>query len=188
MLKWEIVTGDEILKKEIERWRKDFDDWFDTYNTDKFRKISREKMLSEESPEPRIYYLMCKTPEEIKERFPFEAKEQCSSCGESTDIWLETKSSFGNEYSCGMKMCPACAGKLKEKINEMECMIGNQERDLYSREKYQHIPRYIHIKMRNGEDLTAEENRIVKEFLKNKEEEEKKEQSCIETLVGFLKI
>lgn len=122
-LKWKIVTGDEKLKNTIERLKETFDRWFNEYWA---HKISREEMLSPSSPLPHIYYKMCKTPEEIKEKFPYEVQETCSSCGETTDIWIETDFSFCNEYGCGMKLCPDCAKELKKKITELQRMVKNQ--------------------------------------------------------------
>lgn len=119
-LKWKIVTGDEKLKNAIKRLKETFDKWFYEHW---LHKISREEMLSPNSPLPHIYYKMCKTPEEVKEKFPYEALETCSSCGETTDIWIETEFSFCDEYGCGMKLCPDCARELGEKIKELQSMI-----------------------------------------------------------------
>lgn len=114
MLEWKIVTGDEKLEKEIERVKNSFDSWFDKYWKDV---ISKEKMLSEDSPVLHVYYKMCKSEDEIKKKFPLEAMEECSSCGKYVDKWIETRFSFCNEYGCGMTLCKDCAEKLRDEIN-----------------------------------------------------------------------
>ncbi len=76
-------------------------------------------MLSPESPCEHVYYKMCKTFDEVKEKYPLEAQEICSSCGEYTDKWIETSFSFCDEYGCGMVLCKKCAEKLKDKISEL---------------------------------------------------------------------
>lgn len=109
MLKWEIKNGDDKLRHEIKRQKEGFDRWFSSYWD---TKCSREKMLSENSPIEHVYYKMCKTFDEVKEKYPFEAKEQCSSCGEYVDEWIETSFSFCDEYGCGMSLCKDCSEKL----------------------------------------------------------------------------
>lgn len=81
-------------------------------------------MLSPDSPLPHVYYKMCLPFEEVKEKLPHEAMRSCSDCGELTNIWIDTDFSFCDEYNCGMSLCPKCAEKLKNKIQEMEYMIG----------------------------------------------------------------
>ena len=71
------------------------------------------------SPVEHIYYKMCKTFDEVKEIYPLSAKEECSSCGEHVDRWLETSFSFCNEYGCRMVLCEKCAKDLVNKINKM---------------------------------------------------------------------
>lgn len=75
-------------------------------------------MLSDKSPVEHVYYKMTKSFEEVKEKYPFNAKECCSSCGEYIDIWLETSFSFCNEYGCGMKLCKECAKKFKDEFDK----------------------------------------------------------------------
>lgn len=115
MLEWKIMNGDEKLEKEIERVKSSFESWFSKYWENK---ISQEKMLSENSPCLHVYYKMCKSKDEIKKKFPFEAMEECSSCGNNVEQWIETEFSFCDEYICGMILCKDCARKLKDKINE----------------------------------------------------------------------
>lgn len=119
MLEWKIVTGDEKLKKIIEDTKKNFDAWFKVHWANR---VSRETMLSPESPLEHVYYKMCKPFEEVKEKYPHEAKESCSSCGKLTDIWIETSFSFCHEYGCGMNLCPKCAGILKKRIEKMQAL------------------------------------------------------------------
>ena len=116
MLVWNIKTGDEKLAETIQRTKDTFDSWFSNYWA---HRCSREQMLSPASPLEHVYYKMCKSFEEVKEKFPEEALERCSSCGEMTDLWLETSFSFCDEYGCGMSLCPKCAKGLKLKIEEM---------------------------------------------------------------------
>lgn len=116
MLVWKIKTGDEKLEEEIQRTKESFEHWFrDCWA----HRCSREQMLSPDSPLEHVYYKMCKTFEEVKEKYPEEALEKCSSCGEYTSLWLETAFSFCDEYGCGMALCPKCADKLKAKIEQM---------------------------------------------------------------------
>jgi hypothetical protein len=75
-------------------------------------------MLSENSPLTYVYYMMSKTPEEIKEEYPYEVLERCSSCGEYVDKWIQTKFSFCDEYSCGLNLCENCSKELVNKFNE----------------------------------------------------------------------
>ena len=79
----------------------------------------QRKMLSENSPLEHIYYKMTKPFKEIKEKYPIEAKEKCSSCGKYVDKWIETKFSFCEEYGCGMSLCKECANKLKDVIDKL---------------------------------------------------------------------
>ena len=116
ILEWKVMTGDEKLEKEIQRCKETFDSWFNNYWASR---CSREKMLSPESPIEHVYYKMCKTFDEVKEKYPLSAKEECSSCGERIDRWLETSFSFCNEYGCGMVLCEKCAKDLANKINKM---------------------------------------------------------------------
>lgn len=116
ILEWKVVTGDEKLKKEIQRCKETFDSWF---NNCWASMCSKEKMLSPESPVKHVYYKMCKTFDEVKEKYPLNAKEECSSCGEYVDRWLETSFSFCHEYGCGMVLCEKCAKDLANKISEM---------------------------------------------------------------------
>lgn len=116
MLEWKIKTGDEKLRRIIEDTKKNFDTWF---NECWANRVSREVMLSPQSPLEHIYYKMCRPFEEVKEKLPNDAMEQCSSCGEMTDLWIETSFSFCNEYGCGLSLCPKCADILKGKIDEM---------------------------------------------------------------------
>lgn len=115
MLKWEIKNGDDKLRNEINRQKEGFDKWFNNYWDNK---CSREKMLSENSPVLHVYYKICKPFEEVKERYPFEAKERCSSCGNYVDEWIGASFSFCDEYGCGMSLCKECAKKLHKQIGE----------------------------------------------------------------------
>lgn len=115
MLKWTVAIGDEKLKREIERVKRDFDKWFSNYWDSR---CSKEKMLSETSPVEHIYYKMCKSFEEVKEKYPYEAKERCSSCGKHVDEWIETSFSFCDEYGCGMSLCKDCTEKLYIQLGE----------------------------------------------------------------------
>lgn len=113
MLEWKILNEDVKLKNEIQRCKDSFDAWFSGYWS---KQCTREKMLSEKSPVPHVYYKMCKPFEEVKERYP--EKETCSSCGRSVSEWIETSFSFCNEYGCGMSLCKECAETLAKQINE----------------------------------------------------------------------
>lgn len=116
MLKWEIKNGDEKLKEEINRVKNDFDNWF---NNSWAKRCTREQMLSKNSPLQHVYYKMTKSPEEIKEKYPYETLQKCSSCGEYVDIWIETEFSFCNEYGCGMTLCKKCVNELKNLIDRI---------------------------------------------------------------------
>ena len=119
MLKWKIGRGDEKLKKEIQRCKDSFDSWFNNYWS---HRVSREVMLSPQSPCEHVYWKMCRTFDEVKKKYPLDAKECCSSCGKYTDIWIETSFSFCNEYGCGMSLCPKCADILKRKIEQLQAL------------------------------------------------------------------
>lgn len=116
MLKWRIRNGDDKLKDEIQRTKDGFDNWF---KSGWEKRCTREKMLSEDSPLEHVYYKMTKTLEEIKEKYPYEALERCSDCGEYVDRWIETDFSFCDEYGCGMSLCKECADKIKKLIAEL---------------------------------------------------------------------
>lgn len=116
MLEWEIKTGDEKLRNEIKRCKDGFDGWF---NSCWAKRCSKEKMLSENSPVPHVYYKVCKPFQEVKENFPYAALEKCSSCGNYVDKWIETSFSFCDEYGCGMSLCTQCANKLKNVIEKL---------------------------------------------------------------------
>ena len=116
-LEWKIVTGDEKLKKTIQNCKDTFDNWFKCYWADR---VSREVMLSPESPCEHVYWKMCRTFDEVKEKYPLEAKEQCSSCEEYVDKWLETEFSFCHEYGCGMVLCEKCAKELANKTSKFQ--------------------------------------------------------------------
>lgn len=117
MLEWKAVTGEEKIRGAIERMKKSFDSWFCNYWA---KQVTREHMLSPESPLPHIYALMCLPPERAKEITPENYFEKCSDCGKQTDIWIETTFSFCDEYGCGMSLCPECAKKLKNVIEVLE--------------------------------------------------------------------
>ena len=119
MLKWEVMTEDKKLERIIKSTKDGFDNWFSQYWS---HKVSREEMLSPQSPLEHVYYEMCKPIDEIKKKFPNEGKETCSSCNEVVDKWIETSFSFCQEYGCGMKLCKRCVNELKEKILEFEKM------------------------------------------------------------------
>jgi hypothetical protein len=116
MLKWQVKNGDDKLRSEIERVKAEFDGWYKNHWE---KNCSREKMLSENSPVTHIYYKMTKTFKEIKEKYPYEALKQCSSCGKYVNKWIETEFSFCNEYGCGMSLCKECAEKIAKKFNSM---------------------------------------------------------------------
>lgn len=109
MLEWSIVTGDEKLEKTIEREKAHLERWGNT--NDAFL-VPAERS--------RRFYFTNMPFEKVKEKFPQEAKQVCSSCGESTEIWLETEFSFCDEYGCGMCLCPKCAESLRKKIVELK--------------------------------------------------------------------
>jgi hypothetical protein len=105
------------MTHEIKRCKETFDNWF--RNSGWSKQYTKEEFLSEKSPLPYVYYKMCKSPEELKKEFGKCFKETCSSCGEQSDTWIETSFSFCDEYGCGMNLCPKCAEKLRDKINEL---------------------------------------------------------------------
>lgn len=109
MLEWNIVTGDEELSRKIESMKARFDTW-----------KSADYPLLTQTERRRRFCFMNMPFEKIKEEFPQEAKQICSSCGESTEIWLETEFSFCDEYGCGMRLCPKCAENLRKKIVELK--------------------------------------------------------------------
>ncbi len=115
MLEWKISNQHEKLQKVVINVKNTFDSWFSGYWS---KTVTKERMLSENSPIPRAYYLMCKSEDETLEKFPNEGKETCSSCNKMTDKWIETEFSFCDEYGCGMVLCKDCAKELKDKINE----------------------------------------------------------------------
>lgn len=116
MLKWKIKNGDEKLRAEIKSIKDSFDNW---YKNCWSKTCSREKMLSENSPVEHVYYKMTKTFKEVKEKYPYEALQQCSSCGKYVDKWIETQFSFCDEYGCGMSLCKECAEELKNTIERL---------------------------------------------------------------------
>jgi hypothetical protein len=116
MLKWEIKNGDDKLKEIIQNTKDTFEGWFKNSWS---RTCTREKMLSENSPLEHVYYKMTKSLKEVKEKYPHEALERCSSCDKYVDKWIETSFSFCDEYGCGMSLCKECANKLKDSINKM---------------------------------------------------------------------
>lgn len=115
ILEWKVMTGDQKLRQEIKRQKNSFESWFGHYWANK---ITREEMLSPNSPVEHVCYKLCKTFDEIKEKYPLEAKEECSSCGEFVDKWIETSFSFCHEYGCRMCLCEKCIDKLQNTINE----------------------------------------------------------------------
>ena len=115
ILEWKIVTGDEKLRREIQKCKDTFESWFGSYWA---RNCTREKMLSPDSPIEHVYYKMCKSFDEVKEKYPLEATERCSSCGKDVSEWIETSFSFCDEYGCGMTLCKDCAEILHKKIHE----------------------------------------------------------------------
>jgi hypothetical protein len=116
MLKWKITNSDEKMLKEIKNCKSTFDNWFK--NSSWINRYTKDEFLSENSPLPYVYYKICKSPEEVKEKFSGAFKETCSSCGNQADEWIETSFSFCDEYGCGMKLCMECAEKLRDKLNE----------------------------------------------------------------------
>ena len=115
ILEWKIVTGDEKLRIEIQKCKDTFENWFNGHWS---KRCTREKMLSEDSPIEHVYYKMCKSFDEVKEKYPLEATERCSSCGKDVSEWIETSFSFCDEYGCGMTLCRECAETLHKKIHE----------------------------------------------------------------------
>lgn len=116
MLEWKVKTGDEKLKESIHRCKETFESWFNNYWA---HKCTRETMLSDKSPVEHVYYKMTKTFNEIKQKYPYEAKECCSSCGDDVYIWIETSFSFCDEYGCRMKLCKKCAKNLSNMIDKL---------------------------------------------------------------------
>ncbi|WP_297419164.1 hypothetical protein [Clostridium sp.] len=116
MLKWKIRNGNDKLKADIKETKDTFDKWF---NNNWAKQITREKMLSKDSPLEHVYYKMTKSFDEIKAKYPLDAKQQCSSCGEYVDKWIETEFSFCNEYGCGMSLCKKCAKDLSKVIDKI---------------------------------------------------------------------
>lgn len=117
MLNWKIKNGDEKLRAEIKRVKGNFEGWFESSWS---KRVSREEMLSEQSPVEHVYYKMIKSEEEIKKKFPYEALECCSDCGEYVDEWIESEFSFCEEYNCGMVLCKECASKLVKLVDIMK--------------------------------------------------------------------
>ena len=116
MLNWRIKNGDNKLKDEIKHIKLTFDDW---YKRSWEKQCTREKMFSDSSPVEHVYYKMTKSFKEVKEKYPYEALQKCSSCGKYVDRWIETEFSFCAEYGCGMSLCKECANKLKGVINKL---------------------------------------------------------------------
>lgn len=118
MLKCEVKTGDDKLREEIERVKNMFDKWFETTWSNR---CTREQMLSEKSPVEHIYYKMTKSFDEVKRKYPYEAKEECSSCGEYFDNWMQLDFSFYNwsDDIHTLNLCKECANKLKNGIEEV---------------------------------------------------------------------
>jgi hypothetical protein len=116
MLKWQIKNGDDKLRITIQKTKDTFDEW---YKNCWGKQYTREVMLSEKSPIEHVYYKITKTFDEIKEKYPYEALQQCSDCGKYVDKWIETEFSFCDEYDCGMSLCKECASKLINLIKEI---------------------------------------------------------------------
>ena len=116
MLKWKIKNGDDKLKESIKNTKHSFESW---YKIRWATICSREVMLSEKSPVPLVYYKMTKTFEEVKQKYPYEALQRCSSCGEYVDKWIETEFSFCDEHGCSMSLCKECANKIKDLVEKM---------------------------------------------------------------------
>lgn len=110
-MEWKIKNGDEKLRETIEYTKSTFEQWYIKHWE---KRCTREAMLSEDSPLEHIYYKMTKSFEEVKEKYPYEALEECSSCGNYVDKWIETDFSFCGEYGCGMSLCKECFDKLTE--------------------------------------------------------------------------
>ena len=110
MLKWKVKTGDEKLKKTIQKVEDGFDSWISNFH---HMSVTRGEVLSGKSKFEQVYYMMTKSLDEIKEKYPLEAKEKCSSCGEYVDRWLCAEFSFCGEYECGLNMCKDCIEKTK---------------------------------------------------------------------------
>lgn len=114
-MKWKIKIGNEKLRKEIERTKKEFDEWYNNFWSEK---CSKEKMLSEESPVKHVYYKVIKTFDEVKKEYPLEAKQQCLSCKKYVDTWIESEFDV-EEYSCGLTFCKNCIDKLYKMFNNI---------------------------------------------------------------------
>lgn len=116
MLDWKIKNGDDKLKEEIKECKETFDNWFNQFWSSR---VTREKMLSKDSPVPSVYYKMTKSFDDVKKEYPLSAKQQCNSCGKYVDKWIETNFSFCDEYECGIHLCKDCAdnfSKMADKI------------------------------------------------------------------------
>ncbi|MDP4147468.1 MAG: hypothetical protein Q8936_23870 [Bacillota bacterium] len=113
MLKWIVKNGDDKLRENIQETKDNFDKWFNLYW---IKRMTKEQMLSENSPVPHVYYRMTKTFEEVKNKYPLDAQEKCSCCDRYVDKWLETSFSFCDEYKCGMSLCFECAEHLHDLI------------------------------------------------------------------------
>lgn len=116
MLEWKVKTGDEQLRESIETCKATFDTWFKDYWS---KTCTKEKMLSEKSPLPHVYYKMTKSFEEVKKLLPLEAKHECKNCRKMVDKWIYTSFSFCDEYSCGITLCEKCAKKWAKKFKEL---------------------------------------------------------------------
>lgn len=117
MLNWEVMTGDQKLQATIDDTKNVFDSWFAKYWGN--GRVTREQMLSPRSPVLHVYHKMCLPFDEVKKLHPSEAKERCSDCGEEVEKWISATFSFCDEYDCGMSLCQKCAGKLRDKIDEL---------------------------------------------------------------------
>lgn len=113
MLDWRVVTAEQRLQDSINDMKNSFDAWFYQYWA---MKVTREKMLSPDSPLPHVYHKMCLPFDQVKELHLQESYATCNDCGTKTAIWIETHFSFCDEYGCGMVLCLDCAQKLKKKI------------------------------------------------------------------------
>ena len=117
MLKWEVKNGDDELKNEIKRVKNTFDEWYKSHWENKY---SREQMLSENSPVERVYYKMTKTFEEVKEKYPDETLRACSSCGKHVNKWVQSLSSFYDEYGSDILLCKECVEKLNNLVKNID--------------------------------------------------------------------
>lgn len=112
MIQWELKKGNKKLKEEISYWKENFNKWFDEHWSGK---ISKEEILSENSPVKDIYYKMTKSLEEIIEEFPYSNKEQCDFCDDYVDEWF--KGTFDNlEYKSGINVSFNICSKCLEDI------------------------------------------------------------------------